>query len=147
MVRTAYTSALSHESKTFVTHVRDSLRHLQPGDNNGQATAGDRGDGNLVLDIRRLRADVCGVRSSLSPFTQKKHTQNAHVVQLVQHLGLLLLTERVLGGQQRYPVDEGTQRAAELVVSARQLCRACKMCSELTCDSPLGPGCDTCASP
>ena len=43
-------------------------------------------------------------------------TEDTHVVKLVEHLRLPLLSEWVLGGEKREAMDEGAKRSAELVI-------------------------------
>lgn len=50
------------------------------------------------------------------PSSLPRLTKDTHVVQLVEHLRLLLLPERVLGRQERDAVDERAQVSADLVV-------------------------------
>ena len=82
------------------THRADRLTHLQAYHDDCKSPSAERRDGELVFDIAHLCIGI----------------ENAHVVELAEHLGLHLETNRVIGREQGQPVDKGLEAACEFVV-------------------------------
>lgn len=84
----------------------DMLRHPQPSHDNSQSTSAESRHSDFPLDITEL---------TLSATT---NTEQAHVVELLEQLVLLLGTECSLRGQQSNAVRKMTQLAGQAVVRA-----------------------------
>ena len=84
-----------------MTYGADSFGHLGHAHEDCEAASAKGGYGDLVFDV----AEFCG------------GAEDAHVVELGEHLGLHAQTDWVVRGQQRQAMCERLERSRELVVS------------------------------